>query len=464
MKSVFTFSSLLLAATLSLSQLHAQNIYTFAGNGYGSGSNTGGYGGDNYFAQSAALYNPSGVATHDYSAVFIADQGNHVIRAVNALSTISTYAGKDSAGYGGDGGKAADCILDRPYAIALDGLNNLYIADYNNHVVRKIDVTGNITTIAGSGVAGYSGDGAMATDAKLRYPYGLAVDNFGNVYIADAGNNVIRLVDNAGFIHTFAGNGYGAGLGLGHGGYTGDGGNPRAARLNSPKGVAVDVSGTVYIADSKNNAIRKVSMDTITTLAGIGYSGYTGNGGPAAIAMLNFPSSIAVDGSYNIYFTDQGNNVVRKITPAGIISTIAGNGTSGYSGDGGPAIAAELNSPLGVTVDGAGLIYIADAGNNRIRIVGNYHPNSVSPLNASTFGLSIFPNPSNGTFSVTMPVAVNNGTLTLSDLLGRVVETRTINGNAGADQTVNFTNLASGNYILKLETEGNIYREKVSIK
>ncbi len=464
MKSVFTFSSLLLAATLSISQVNAQNIYTFAGNGYGSGAGSGSYGGDNYFATSAALYNPSGVATHDYSAVFIADQGNHVIRAVNALSTISTYAGKDSAGYAGDGGKATDCILDRPYAIVLDGLNNLYIADYNNHVVRKIDVTGNITTIAGSGVAGYSGDGAMATDAKLRYPYGLAVDNFGNVYIADAGNNVIRLVDNAGFIHTFAGNGYGAGLGLGHGGYTGDGGNPRSARLNSPKGVAVDVSGTVYIADSKNNAIRKVSMDTITTLAGIGYPGYTGNGGPAAAAMLNFPSSVAVDGSYNVYFTDQGNNVVRKITPAGIISTIAGNGTSGFSGDGGPAVAAELNSPLGVTIDGAGLIYIADAGNNRIRIIGDYHPNGVNTLSSSTSGLDIFPNPSNGSFTFKTPVAINNGTLSVADLLGRVVDTRIISGNAGTTITVNFPNLASGNYILKLETEGNIYREKVSIK
>ena len=216
--------------------------------------------------------------------------------------------------------------------------------------------TGIITTIAGNGIAGYSGDGGLATNAELNNPYGVAVDSNGNIYIADTNNNRIRKVNSTtGIITTIAGNGTA--------GYSGDGGLATNAELYYPYGVAVDSNGNIYIADTYNNRIRKVNSTTgiITTIAGNGTAGYSGDGGPATNAQLNYPYGVAVDSSGNIYIADTDNNRIRKVnSTTGIITTIAGNGNPGYSGDGGPATNAELYDPSGVAVDSNGNIYIAD--------------------------------------------------------------------------------------------------------
>jgi hypothetical protein len=462
MKPKFTFFFLLiLASSFYFNLLKAQNIYTYAGNGSGNA----GYSGNGGNALAALLNVPSSIATHDYENVYIADQANHVIRRVNYQDIISDYAGMDSAGYYGDYGPADSCLMSAPCAVALDGAGNLIIADYMNNVVREVNVsTGDIYTIAGNGTAGYTGDGGAATNATLRYPYGVAVDASGNIYIADAGNNVIREITASGYIQTIIGNGYGSGLALGNGGYSGDGGPANAAELNFPSGIAVDVFGNKYVADAYNNVIRKVGInDSISTFAGVaGVPGYSGDGGYAKAALLKFATGLAVDGIGNVYIADQGNDVVRKVDTGGKIRTIAGTGTAGYSGDSGPAVDAQLSAPKGVAVDGNGLIYIADAGNNAVRIIGNYTGNAVKTVPGNPAGVKIYPNPSAGTFTIALPQAGIDATVTVTDMLGRLVDTRVFN-NAQASQSLTVSNIAPGNYIVKIEAGQDTYREKVVV-
>ncbi len=273
-------------------------------------------------------------------------------------------------GYSGDGGQATVAELGGPWGVAVDNVGNLYIADGTNHRVRKINDKGIISTVAGNGINGYSGDGGTATDAEIS-PVGVTVDVNGNIYIADAGNNVIRKVTSSGIISTFAGNGYDAG---GFGGYSGDNGPATLAELGLPYGVAVDASDNLYIADYANAAIRKVNASgTITTVAGGVQGSYSGDGGPATAAGMN-PYGVAVDTKGNIYIADYVNNRVRMVNTSGIITTIAGNGYNapldgGYSGDGGPATSAEIYYPTDVKVDGSGNVCINDAYNGRIRVV-----------------------------------------------------------------------------------------------
>ena len=291
---------------------------------------------------------------------------------------ITTIAGTDSGS--GDGGSATEALLTFPYSLAVDGQGNLYIADAENHRIRKVDTNGIITTFAGTGEEGFGGDGGPATAAKLKWPSGVAVDNDGNVYIADQENERIRAVDTDGIITTFAGSGsynYRGGE---------DGIPATEASLNWPTGVAVDGQGDVYIADSYNNLIRKVDSDgLIATIAGSGrIFGFfeepdeddIGDGGPATDAKLDFPIGVAVDSEGNVYVADVGHNRVRMLTRTGtgyVITTIAGTGDEGDEdgdgdiGDGGPAMDAQLNAPRGVTIDDEGYVYIADTGNNRIR-------------------------------------------------------------------------------------------------
>jgi len=336
------------------------NITTIAGNG------TAAYSGDGGPAASASINRPTGVTVDASGNIYIADQNNNCIRKVDASTgDITTIAGNGTKGYSGDGGPAASASLDHPTGAAIDGSGNIYIADYSNHSIRKMDAsTGNITTVAGNGTAGYSGDGGPAASASLSNPYGVAVDGSGNIYIAASIDHRIRKVDAAGVITTVAGNGTQ--------GYSGDGGAAASASLNQPTGAAVDASGNIYIADQNNNRIRKVDASTgnITTFAGNGSQTYSGDGGPASSATLYYPARMAVDASGNIYIADKSNHRIRMVNAStGDISTIAGNGTAEYSGDGGPAASASLNNPTGAAIDGSGNIYIADAGNNRIRMV-----------------------------------------------------------------------------------------------
>ena len=284
---------------------------------------------------------------------------------------IETVAGTGEWGFSGDGGLAVEAQLRNPTGVAVDEAGNLYIT--GNERIRMVDAAGLISTVAGNGVRGFSGDGGPAVQAQLNYPRGVAVDGSGNIYIVDAGNHRIRKVDAAGAVSTVAGSG--------RYGYGGDGGAATSASLSNPRDAAADSSGNVYIADTFNHRIRKVdAAGVITTVAGMGDSGrhagrpqrrggYSGDGGPAVRAQLRFPRGTALDGSGNLYIADTGNNRVRRVDTAGVITTFAGTGTEGFSGDGGPATQAQLDSPLGVAVDGSGNIYIADAGNYRIRRV-----------------------------------------------------------------------------------------------
>ena len=333
-----------------------RNISTVAGSG------TFGYGGDGgpATATAAKLNQPFSVAVDSSGNLYIADRLNQRIRKVDAsMSNISTLAGTGTAGYGGDGGPAAMAQLNNPRGVAVDGAGNVYIADTFNHLIRKVSAAGTIAAAAGTDNVG---DGGTAAAAYLRWPFDTAVDGAGNLYIADGYNHRIRKVDAAGTITTVAG--------TGTAGYGGDAGPATAAQLNSPYGVAVDSSGNLYIADTFNNRIRKVdAAGTITTVAGTGGGGFGGDGGEATMARISFPNRVALDGAGNLYIADTYNDRIRKVDAAGMITTVAGSGGRGSTGDAGPAIAAQLNQPRGVAVDGAGNLYIADRSNHRIRKV-----------------------------------------------------------------------------------------------
>ena len=343
-------------------------ITTFAGTGYMEWR-TGGDGGP---AVQAQLGYPRSVATDGAGNVYIADQGNHLIRKVDATGTITTIAGTKRRGFGGDGGPAVQARLDCPLGMAADGAGNVYIADVNNHRIRKVDATGTITTLAGTKRRGFGGDGGPAVQAQLYHPSGVAADGAGNVYIADTHNSRIRKVDATGTITTFAGSGA---TGFVGGGFSGDGGPAVQAQLYHPSGVAADGTGNVYIADAGNRLIRKVdATGTITTVAGRGEIRFSGDGGPAVQAQLDSPSGVAADGAGNVYIADSDNHRIRKVDATGTITTFAGSGATGFvgggfSGDGGPAVQAQLDSPSGVAADGAGNVYIADVSNSRIRKV-----------------------------------------------------------------------------------------------
>jgi uncharacterized protein (TIGR03437 family) len=325
------------------------------------GQGQSGFAGDGGPATSALLTNPSGIAIDRSGNLYIADRANNRIRMVSASTgIITTIAGSSHVGLSGDGGPAAQATLTLPTSLAIDSVGNLYIADQNDWVVRRISTSGIITTVAGTGQPGAGGDGGPATKAQLSGPEGIAVDASGNLYIVDTGNQRIRYVNAAGTISTIAGSG--------SAGFSGDGGPAISAQFSSPGGVAVDASGAVYVADLDNNRIRRFTVGgAIGTFAGTTIS--IGDGGPSIQARLASPWSIAVDSGGNLYIADRSDNRVRKVTPSGTITTLAGNGQNGYGGDGGPSTMAILNTPNGIALDSAGNLYIADAGNNRIRRV-----------------------------------------------------------------------------------------------
>ena len=275
---------------------------------------------------------------------------------------ITTIAGNGTRGNSGDGGLATAAQLYDPQTVCTDNAGNLYITDHNNHVVRKVDPAGIITKYAGTGVLGYSGDGGLASAAELGYPYGVCSDANDNIYITDQFSQVVRKVNSAGVITTIAGNGSFV--------YSGDGGPAINAGLLSPSGICADKNGNIYIADFFASVIRKVNAaGIISTVAGSGTGGFFGDGGPATSAQLMSCTGVAVDGDGNIFIADMGNNRIRKVDPAGIISTFAGAYALGYSGDGGPASAAEFRWPYLVYVDPQGIVYISDTGNGVLRMV-----------------------------------------------------------------------------------------------
>ena len=331
-------------------------ITTVAGNG------TEGFSGDGDLAVNTSLFNPQGVFVDRWGDLFIADTWNNRIRKVDTSGRISTIAGNGDLGFSGDGGPATSASLNGPTSVFVDGEGNIYFTDFSNVRVRKVDTAGIITTVAGNGDLGFSGDGGPATSASLHQINDLAVDGAGNIYIMDTVNGRIRKVDAAGIITTVAGNG--------DLGFSGDGGPATSASLRDARSVWVDESGNLYIADGGNHRIRKVDTSgIITTVAGSGMRGFSGDGGPAISARLAGVLRISMDREGNLYIAEEGNHRIRKVDTSGIIFTVAGNGTQGFSGDDGQATQASLNLPMDVSVDWAGDIYIADTDNHRIRKV-----------------------------------------------------------------------------------------------
>jgi uncharacterized protein (TIGR03437 family) len=316
--------------------------------------------GDGGPAASAVLFSPNGVAVDTAFNVYIADQFNHRVRKVTPAGVISTVAGTGAPGYSGDGGPAISAQLFYPLGVALDPQGNLLVADTNNNRIRRIGSNGVIQTIAGNGRNDFAGDGGPATLAALSLPTSARSDAAGNLYIADTFNSRIRKINVGGTINTFAGS---------NSAQTGDGGPAAAAGLLLPTGVAIDAANNVYIADGLANRVRKVNAASglISTVAGNGNFGFAGDGGQAAAAALFLPQDVAVDATGNLYIVDTGNARIRKVTPAGIVTTIAGTGGYGVSDGGGLAAQADIGFPIGVAVDTAGVLYFADSDNHRVR-------------------------------------------------------------------------------------------------
>jgi len=314
-----------------------------------------GYSGDGGPATNATLHDAAGVAVDAVGNLYIADEENSRIRKVDTNGIITTVAGNGANGYSGDGVAATNASLRYPRGVAVDAAGNLFIADNANQRIRKVDTNGIITTLAGNGTNGYAGDGGAATSAKLQYPYGVAVDAAGNVYIADGLNSRIRKVATNGLISTVVGNGTN--------GFAGDGGAATNAEMYWTYGVTVDAAGNLFIADSQNNRIRKAATNgIITTVAGDKNFQYGGDGVPATSTSLWMPYGTAVDPYGNLYIADTENGRVRLVNTSNIITTVAGGNGEGYGGDGGAATNASLVAPSGLALDSAGNLYIADQG------------------------------------------------------------------------------------------------------
>jgi sugar lactone lactonase YvrE len=350
--------------TTNGAQAQVPTISTVAGN-LGRG-----YSGDGQLATAAEINLPQGVAVDDSGNMYIADTWNNRIRKVSiSTGIITTYAGNGVAGYSGFGVAANSAELDHPIGITVDDTGNVYFTDNTNQVIREVrKSTGIITTIAGNGSTGFSGDGGLATSDSVEFssPFGIKVDDTGNIYIADEVNSRIRkITKSTGIITTIAGNGVN--------GFGGDGKHADSAEFFFPTDVAIDTAGNIYIADGViNNRVRKITASTgiISTVAGNGGTGSSGNGGPATAAELELPAYLALDDSGNVYISDLGGAEVRKLTvSSGIISDLAGDSLYGFSGDGGPADSAEFSEPSGLALDVCGNVYIIDRGNNDLRKV-----------------------------------------------------------------------------------------------
>ncbi|MFJ4769427.1 RICIN domain-containing protein [Streptomyces uncialis] len=347
------------AQTAATSDEHpAPAISTVAGTGVAGAA------GDDGPAGAAQANRPYGIAVDSTGTLYFSDYSGHRVRRITTDGRISTVAGTGTAGYRGDGGPAVSAQLNCPRGVAVDSAGAVYIVDAGNHRVRRIAADGKISTVAGTGVAGFSGDNGPATAAQLNLPLAVAVDSTGVLYLTEYHNHRVRRITADGRISTFAGSGAG--------GFRGDGGPAVSAQLNRPYGVAVDSAGDVYIADADNHRIRKVTADgKISTVAGTGVAGFGGDGGPAASAQLNFPVGVVVDSTGSLCVPDLRNQRVRRITPDGRISTVAGTGTAGFGGDDAPAASAQLNQPYGVAVDCVDALHIADHGNNRVRRIAS---------------------------------------------------------------------------------------------
>lgn len=439
----------------------AQIITTIAGDG-SNGTGSGTFTGDHGQATAAGLSFPANVAFDATGNMYICDGGNNRIRKVNTSGVITTVAGNGAIGpvngsYSGDGGQATTATLNYPFGVALDAVGNLYITDSQNSRIRKVTMsTGIITTVAGGGTNG-AGDGGQATAAMLNSPSGNVIfDAVGNWYIADGA--AVRMVNTAGVISSIAGSSVIAA------GFGGDGGQATAAQLKAVA-IAFDAVGNLYIAEQLNNRVRMVTKSTgiINTIAGSGAIGpfqgsHTGDGGQATAATLSGPEGMTFDAAGNLYIADFWNEVVRKINTAGIITTVAGGGTSGVA-DGGSPTAAGIDQPTGVAFDAVGNFYIADNLGNRIRMVTNITATGITHF-VNSNEINIYPNPTSFNFTVETN-SDEKQTLQIFDVNGKLVLTETINAKTNIDAS----NLAEGVYNLNLiSTSGMVNKRLVIVR
>lgn len=433
--------------------VQAQTINKIAGDG------SPGSFGDGGPASAAQLSDPRSIIADRLGNYYIADYGNNSVRKIDAAGIITTIAGTGIPGYAGDGGPAVAAQLRGVRGLALDTAGNLLIADAENHCIRKINAAGIISTIAGTGTASYSGDFGPATAAMMNLPSGIAADKRGNIYIADFNNNAVRHIRPDGNIYIFAGTS-GAG-------YSGDGGPATAAQLNTPARIYIDTSGNVYIDDYGNNRIRKVdATGTITLVAGTGMPAFNGDGGPATAAALNEPVGMAKDDTGNLYIADWKNHRIRKVNPSGIISTIAGNGIPALLGDGGPPLEASFNAPIGVWVAANGHLLIADQVNHAIREIDplGVVDNSVPGIKKGMPYVTAFPNPGSRLVTITATGCPAGAAITVADMAGRVVFASTTKKASKYTETIDLGTTPAGIYALKVDAGGSSYSQVLELR
>jgi len=401
-------------------------------------------------ATAIPLVLPTNIAIDAQGNLYVSETGKHVVRRVDAQGQIVTVAGSGMQGFDGDGGAATSALLDSPLGLAV-GNGGLYIADSHNHRVRRVDlVSGVIATVAGGAAIGSSGDGGRAVDASLDRPSALALDGAGNLFIADAGSHRIRRIDTIGTITTVAG--------TGAQGMSADGGAAASALLDSPEGLAVDSAGNIYVADSHNNRVRRIdsSKGTITTVAGTGAGAFAGDSASATSASLALPKGISIDGKGNIYIADSSNHRLRRVDAStGAITTVAGDGVQGYSGEGEAPTESSLNAPYGVAVAGDGSVDLVDAGNARVRqITADSSLQTVAGLGVSDAGALTISGPSSVTYGTgqilaTLNSASASGVVTFLDVSSaNAVTLNAINLQAGK-AVLDLSSLDAGQYSIK---------------
>jgi uncharacterized protein (TIGR03437 family) len=376
----------LLLSILAATIASGQTISTYAGNG------TAGFSGDGGPAAQAAINTVVGLAMDASGNLFLGDQGNNRVRKVDANGVITTIAGNGIGGFSGDNGPALQASLNQPSGVCVGPAGDVYVNDIGNHRVRKISTSGIISTVAGSGSSTPSGDGGPATSAGLQIPIRCAVDSSGNLYIVDQGSgaSVVRKVDTNGMISDVAGV-------YGGTGFSGDGGPALKATMFNLTAIAVDAAGNLFLTDQGDQRIRKVDTSgIITTVAGTGTAGFSGDGGQATAAQMNFPGGIAVDSAGTLFIVDSVNERVRKVS-GGVITTVAGSGTAGFGGDGAQAIAAQFNNPFAIALDKAGNVYVAEIANSRVRKISGLSASAgptttaAGVTNAASFANGIAP-------------------------------------------------------------------------